>query len=148
MYILMTSSIYPDDVIKRVKVSSIHKMSRKNVAARQSTVRSTMFNNVVEPSHRAKYKTVEKGVLFNTMQFMHSFPINSGKNIKNSPFLCKILFINYLRRASDCFSDTRENKNFQGEVPRNPLILPYCPPARAFGTRFREMSTSCKKSST
>ena len=40
-------------------------------------VRSTMFNDV-EPSHRAKYKTMEKRVLFNTVQFMHSFPINSG----------------------------------------------------------------------
>ena len=41
-------------------------------------VRSTLFNNDVEPSHRAKYKTMEKGVLFNKMQYMLSFAMNSG----------------------------------------------------------------------
>ena len=41
-------------------------------------VRSTLFNNDVEPLHRAKNKTMEKGVLFNMMQHMHSFAINSG----------------------------------------------------------------------
>ena len=41
-------------------------------------VRSTLFNDDVEPSHRAKYKTMEKGVPFNMMQHIHSFAMNSG----------------------------------------------------------------------
>ena len=41
-------------------------------------VRFTLFNNDAEPSHRAKYKTMEKGVLFNMMQYMHSLEMNSG----------------------------------------------------------------------
>ena len=41
-------------------------------------VRSTLFDNDIKPSHRAKYKTMEKGVLFNTMQYMLSFAMNSG----------------------------------------------------------------------
>ena len=76
----------------------------------------------------------------------------SCKNIKNDPFLCKILFINDLKRVSDCFSDTLEIQNFLGEAPRTPLTrggqpppLSYSPPARAFGTL---PSTSCKESST
>ena len=80
----------------------------------------------------------------------------SCKNIKNDPFLCKILFINDLKGASDCFSDTLEIQNFPAETPTNPLTketLSYSPPARAFGTRFvplaqKEPSTSGKVSST
>ena len=41
-------------------------------------VRSTPLDNDVEPLHKAKYKTMEKGVLFNKMQYMHSFAMNSG----------------------------------------------------------------------
>ena len=41
-------------------------------------VRSTLFNNDIEPSHKAKYKTMEKGVLLNKMQYMHSLTVNSG----------------------------------------------------------------------
>ena len=41
-------------------------------------VRSTLINNDIEPLHRAKYKIMEKGVLLNTMQYMHSFTMNSG----------------------------------------------------------------------
>ena len=44
-------------------------------------VRSTLFNNDVEPSQRATYKTMEKGELFNTMQYMHSFAMNSDVKI-------------------------------------------------------------------
>ena len=51
-------------------------------------VRSTLFNNDVEPSHRAKYKTMEKGVClfvfvlgfygpFNN-EVMSSRSVNSG----------------------------------------------------------------------
>ena len=41
-------------------------------------VRSALFNNDVEPLHRAKYKTMENGVLFNTLQYLLSFAMNSG----------------------------------------------------------------------
>ena len=40
-------------------------------------VRSTLlYNKDAEPLHRAIYKTMEKGELFNKMQYMHSFAMN------------------------------------------------------------------------
>ena len=59
------------------------------------TVRSTLFNNDIEPSHRAKYKTMEKGVLFKTVQYMHSFTMNSGGKCHVKKYKITHFYVNY-----------------------------------------------------
>ena len=104
-------------------------------------VRSTLFVMLNLHTKQNIRQWKKEYVLILKMQYMHSFALYelrwkySCQNIKKKKdqFLCKILFINDLKRASDCFSDNLEIQNFPGEAP---------PPPPRYPTNERDQSPS------